>query len=283
MNIIKKIIEKKYPILKDEKYIIQNVRPVGILNNEDIIPYKFCVEDSSFFINDDILDHLNDFKKNIDLYSFLRGIKEINTKGIVNEYIRNGYYPTPDAEVYAGFIAKYQPQNIIEIGSGYSTIIAKKSIDFLNLETKITIVDPQPRTDIDLYADHKIFKPVEQTTPDNYLLPGSIIFIDSSHILRAGGDLPFIYNVIIPSLPKGTIVHVHDIYLPYDYPNIYYKWYYNEQYILYSLLTNTNRYKILMATHILNRKYTSVMENILNTKAISKLDSFGAALWFKVI
>jgi len=258
------------------------VRPLGIQDNDNVIPEKLLIKDYSLFINDDILGQTSDLKKFHELYSFLRSSNEVNTKGVINEFIRNGYYPTPDAEVYAGFIAKYQPENIFEIGSGFSTIIARKVIDFLNLNTKITIIDPQPRTNIDLYADCKIFSPVELTAVENYLGLNSIVFIDSSHIIRAGGDLPFIYNVLIPSLPKGSIVQVHDIFLPYDYPNIYYKRYYNEQYLLFSLLTNTSRYKILLATHALNRYDKSIMQDALNTKAISDFSAFGASLWFKV-
>jgi len=229
MNFIKNILEKKYPILKDEKYIKDNVKPIKIINDNSFIPENIFIENLSLFKIENLLIKFGDFKKYQSLFDFLRRNKEINTIGELGIYIRNGYYPSPDAEVYAGMIASYQPENIIEIGSGFSTIIARNTINYLSLKTQITIVDPQPRTDINNYADKKIYKPVEQTKLEDYLLPQSMIFIDSSHILRAGGDLPFIYNNIIPNLPKDTLIHVHDIFLPYDYPNIYYKWYYNQQ------------------------------------------------------
>ena len=41
---------------------------------------------------------------------------------------------------------------------------------------------------------------------------GDILFIDSSHIIRPGGDVVFEYLELLPTLNKGVIVHVHDIF-----------------------------------------------------------------------
>jgi hypothetical protein len=282
---LKKKITNISSTIEEMKYIRENVRPINInCDSNNTIPDKLNEDIILKFEDEGMLSKISALKEHHKLFDFLRNDKNINTIAKENTYIRNGYYPTPDAETYAYMIATYKPEIIIEIGSGYSTLIAKKTIEFYGLKTKIKIIDPQPRTDISNYVDEKILKPVEQTNIIDLLKDEckTMIFIDSSHILRGGGDLPFLYNNLIPQLPKHYLVHVHDIFIPYDYPAIYYKWYYNEQYLLYALLTNTARYSIEMATHYLSRKYLKVFEECLNTNAITKYQSYGAALWFSI-
>lgn len=285
-SFIKKSLGKVFPFINELHYIRENVRPLTynpLINNT--IPNKIYKNFTLNYDDDKMLLIINNYKEHHEFFNYLREEKKINTKAQETTYIRNGYYPTPDAETYAYMIASYKPETIIEVGSGYSTLIAKRTIDYYGLRTKIKIIDPEPRTDVSLYADEKTLEDVEKTDIEEFLkLKGNtILFIDSSHILRAGGDLPFLYNDLIPNLPENYLVHVHDIFLPYDYPDIYINWFYNEQYLLYALLTNSRRYQIEIATHYLSRKYPEIFEECLHTNAITKYKLYGGSIWFRVL
>lgn len=87
---------------------------------------------------------------------------------------------------------------------------------------------------------------------------GDILFIDSSHIIRAQGDVLLEYLEILPRLKPGVIIHIHDIFTPKDYLEEFilknrYMW--NEQYLLEALLTNTNSFKIIAAVNFLKENY----------------------------
>ena len=103
-----------------------------------------------------------------------------------------------------------------------------------------------------------------------------------SHVTRAGGDIPYLYNVLLPSVPAGTLVHVHDIFLPYDYPVRYQQRLYTEQYVLHALLAHAERYRVVFATHCMSRQHPDAMRATFG--GIVALDDpyFGASLWFEV-
>lgn len=282
----KNILAKIFPVFNELHYVRENVKPIRKDQRSNIKKPETINEYSVLsFDDEEMLSIIENYKEYHELFNCLRRNQKINTKALETTYIRNGYYPTPDAETYAYMIKSYSPELIIEIGSGYSTLIARKTIDYYGLKTKIKIIDPEPRTDVSSYVDEKILGPVEDTNVKEFLKynGNTILFIDSSHILRSGGDLPFLYNDLIPKLPENYLVHVHDIFLPYDYPDIYRSWFYNEQYLLYALLSNKERYQIKIATYYLSKKYPEIFERCLNTNAISRYQSYGGSIWFRII
>jgi hypothetical protein len=86
------------------------------------------------------------------------------------------------------------------------------------------------------------------------LRAGDMLFIDSSHAVKVGSDVVRIYLDIIPRLPAGVLVHVHDIYLPYLYSrhvlDTYFGW--QETVLVQALLVNNPRLKILAAQSALH-------------------------------
>ena len=133
------------------------------------------------------------------LFQILRDNDEINIGFGGREYksqglIHNGYYPTPDAEIYAAMISSAKPDRIIEVGSGYSTVIARTTVDHIGLNCDIRVIDPQPRRDIENIAHNIEYKPVERSSlADIEFSENTLLFIDSSHVCRSEGDLPFLY------------------------------------------------------------------------------------------
>src|SRR5207245_655950 len=103
-------------------------------------------------------------------------------------------------------------------------------------------IDPAPRREIAQHADEVIRYRVESFEPSRILSRldrNDILFIDSSHEIKTGNDVLHLFLNILPSLSPGVIVHVHDIFLPFEYPKewiVEHRWAWGEQYLLQSLL-----------------------------------------------
>ena len=84
---------------------------------------------------------------------------------------------------------------------------------------------------------------------------GDILFIDSSHTVKIGGDVNYLFLEVLPRLKPGVIVHVHDIFLPFEYRR---DWvldefrFWTEQYLLQAFLTFNSEFEVLMANSYLN-------------------------------
>ncbi|MEM7321319.1 MAG: class I SAM-dependent methyltransferase, partial [Pseudomonadota bacterium] len=132
----------------------------------------------------------------------------------------NGYFDTPDAEALYLMIRRFEPRRVIEVGCGNSTRVSRQAVIDGALETMITAIDPYPRADIDHVADRFEQKRVEEVDPDLFatLQSGDVLFIDSSHTVRMSNDVAHLFCRIIPALKPGVVIHVHDVFLPYEYP-----------------------------------------------------------------
>lgn len=218
------------------------------------------------------------------LFDVLRTDPAINLQFMGRPYLHNSYYPTPDAEIYGSMILDAKPSQIIEIGSGFSTLIARRCIQFANLDTAILSIDPHPRTEVRNAASQLMLSRVEDLDfPEVGITERTLLFIDSSHICRGAGDIPHLFCKVIPRLPAGVLVHVHDIFLPYDYPIVYLKRMYTEQYLLYATLANSDRYEILLTAHYMSRNYPREMQAAFGSIVGTHNLFFGASFWFRVL
>lgn len=133
----------------------------------------------------------------------------------------NHYFSSPDAEVLYAVVRTFCPATIVELGCGNSTRIARLAIRDGALPTRLHCVDPFPRRDVVAYADELKRVPVEESDIVHTvakLCPDDILFIDTSHDVRPANDCAYIYGVLLPAIPTGVIVHIHDVFLPFDYP-----------------------------------------------------------------
>ena len=220
------------------------------------------------------------------MFKVLREDAAINRLAMGRHAVSNVFCNTPDAEIYASMIIDRAPRRVVEVGSGFSTLIAKKAIGFAGLPTEVVVIDPHPRTDVRAVADRLELAPVEQTRLlEEDWSASDLLFIDSSHICRTRGDLPYLFCRLLPSLPAGVLVHVHDVFLPYDYPNLYDPWCHTEEYLLACMLSHSPRYRVVLATHWLSRTHGSEMEQTFGpfsgTEASSP-DHFGCSFWFEI-
>lgn len=221
------------------------------------------------------------------LFRELREDAVINRFGLGSAGVSNTFCNTPDAEIYAAMIMDRKPPTLVEVGSGFSTLIARKAVSFAHSDTRIVVYDPYPRTDVKPAADELHLAPVEQSDlASRHWAAGDLLFIDSSHICRTRGDLPYLFCNVIPSLPPGVLVHVHDIFLPYDYPNLYDQWCHTEQYLLACMLAHSRRYKVVLATHWLSRAHPAAMNEAFGALAgvpSSAPHHLGCSFWFEVV
>ncbi|MEU3602821.1 class I SAM-dependent methyltransferase [Streptomyces sp. NPDC006798] len=151
----------------------------------------------------------------------------------------NTWLPPLDALALYGLLAEVKPARYLEIGSGNSTMFARRAVDDLGLATRIVSIDPTPRAPIDAICDEVIRVPLQQADPAVFeaLEPGDIVFLDGSHRLHMGSDVMVFFFELLPRLKPGVLVQVHDIMLPSDYPESWRWRLYSEQYLLAALLT----------------------------------------------
>src|SRR5260221_7520814 len=157
---------------------------------------------------------------------------------IAPKFWDNEWFPPVDAIALMSFIARQKPRTYFEVGSGYSTTAARHAIDELGLDTRIISVDPKPRANIDALCDTMIRIPFEQVKPAEYnvVKSGDVVFIDNSHHCFQGSDVATVFLDFLPSLPPGVFVGIHDIFLPFDYPEVWKRRFFNEQYTLAAYL-----------------------------------------------
>jgi predicted O-methyltransferase YrrM len=166
----------------------------------------------------------------------------------------NIFYTSPDAEVLYALVRSRSPGKILEVGSGNSTKIIRQAIRDGSLPTRLVSIDPSPRLDIRHLADESRRAALGSTSDLDRLDPGDFLFIDSSHVIRTGNDAVFLYLEVLPRVPAGAIVQVHDVFLPYDYPKRWVlDWEFNEQYLVQAILQFGGGFDVLWAGHYLQR------------------------------
>lgn len=268
------------------EYARQWVRPAGLegKDRETFVPDARLGEAGLEMDADRQLDKLREWTAYGDLFAELRRDPQINRWALGEPYLHNGFFGTPDAEVYAAMILDAQPRLIVEVGAGFSTLIARRAVTAMGTPCHLTAIDPAPRTAVEAAADTVLRRPVE-TIPlaDFPRADRTLLFIDGSHITRSGGDIPYLYNRLLPRLPPGTLIHADDIYLPYDYPPRYQARLYTEQYVLAALLAHSTRFRVVFATHYMVRRFPQAMQEALGPIVGQDDRYFGASLWFTVV
>lgn len=160
-------------------------------------------------------------------------------------------------------IRRFRPRRVIEIGSGMSSRVISAALrkNGDDMPAGYRIVDPYPG---DLVRDGEIAhsdlveRRAELVEPEFFasLRENDILFIDSGHCVRTGGDVNHLFLEVLPRLAPGVIVHVHDICLPYEYPKVYatsetFRQFWTEQYLLQAFLSGNREFEIMLAMHYL--------------------------------
>lgn len=154
-----------------------------------------------------------------------------------------------------------QPRQIIEVGAGWSTLVSAGAMA-RNGRVTLTTIDPYAPQYAAVKGVDVIREPVELTDLSLFatLSENDLLFIDSSHVARTGGDVNFLYLEVLPRLRSGVVVHIHDIYLPYEYPRIYSqrersRFFWNEQYLLQAFLALNPAFRVELASYLVFRDH----------------------------
>ena len=175
----------------------------------------------------------------------------------------NPSYSWCDGIIFFCMIRDLQPRRVIEVGSGHSScLILDTNERFFDGSIKVTFVDPHPELLLGLLRPGEVkrtdivAKKLQDTDPELFasLRANDILFIDSSHVAKAGSDVQSLFFNILPKLSPGVVVHLHDVFAGFEYPAQWLRegrgW--NEQYLLRAFLQFSSHFRIkLFTAHML--------------------------------
>ena len=168
-------------------------------------------------------------------------------------FIDNDQYPALDAWILEGLLRAASPKRVIEIGSGFSSLVtARVNRECFDDPMQFVCVEPYPRQflldGVPGITSLEVTK-VQDLPLDFFgvLEDGDVLFVDTSHTVKTGGDVVWIYNEILPRLAPGVYVHLHDIFLPREYPQpwVLEGWGWNEQYLVQSFLQFNTGFEVV--------------------------------------
>jgi len=192
-----------------------------------------------------------------------------------------------DGEILYCMVREFKPKRIIEIGSGYSTLIAARAMA-KNQSGCITAIEPYPPEILRDLPDFVTVRscPVQEVPLSEFSELGEkdILFIDSSHVLKEGSDVQYEYLEILPRLLPGVFIHMHDIFLPWPYPR---RWltkelrFWNEQSLLQAFLTWSSRFEVIWGSQFMYRTQQDLLRGAFGSLAI--WDDGPGSFWLRVI
>lgn len=185
------------------------------------------------------------------------------------------WFPVLDAAAAYTMVRENRPAQIVEVGSGHSTRFMARAVKDGNLDTRITAIDPKPRATIsslDIEIINATVQSVDATILGS-LNSGDFLFIDSSHILMPGTDVDYLFNHILPALPDGAFIHIHDIFLPDAYPSSWQWRGYNEQSAIATLLQGRS-YQVVFSSYFA----ASRMANNVSNSVLGQLERADGAM-----
>lgn len=197
----------------------------------------------------------------------------VPTGALAEYYVSNGLYGWICATLYYSLIRHYKPRRIIEVGAGMSTYLAAEAVLRNQVEgfgCVLTAIEPYPNETIKAGfrgLSNTVQRRVEDLDPSFFegLDAGDILFIDSTHTVRTGGDVTYLFLEVLPRLRSGVLVHVHDVFLPQHYPEdwiVRKQYFWAEQYLLQAFLAFNESFEILWAGNYLATKYPEEMKEL---------------------
>lgn len=187
---------------------------------------------------------------------------------LTGRYSPDVMYCKADAAVYHSMIRKHRPKNIVEIGSGYSTAVALDTIESAGMDTTITCIEPYPdrlRSLLRNPSEVLLHQAAVQDMPLNVydqLESGDMLFIDSSHVVKPGSDVVWNFLRILPNLKPGVLVHVHDVFWPFEYRPEWLEerrdW--TEIYLLHAFLVGNREWEPLLFSDLIWTERTDLVQ-----------------------
>ena len=183
-----------------------------------------------------------------------RWTKEVQLDELItdSEAVGGFRYGPIEALMLHAVIRDRQPRRIVEIGSGSSTLVMSRAVERNVADggptSEIQAFDPHTAHQVEPlpYVSATAMHGIDLTLEDLRLEAGDLLFLDSTHAVRTGSEVPHIYLNLLPALPPGVLIHIHDIYLPYLYTPELYTFFFDwqETALLAALLVNNDRMRI---------------------------------------
>jgi hypothetical protein len=201
----------------------------------------------------------------------------------------NIYFGYVSAVVMHSLVREYKPRRVLEVGVGNSSLVIGEALirnRSAGYDCEFVGIDPYPPAFLRRvnFPINIIREKIEDVDLELFakLRANDILSIDSSHTVRTGGDVNFLYLEVLPRLVPGVFIHVHDIFLPYEYPK---EWlmrrvFWNEQYLLHALLIDTRGFEVVWAQRLMEERFPEEYQGAF--KRISEEDNHGSySFWLR--
>ena len=199
----------------------------------------------------------------------------------IRKFAKNTMFSHSDAIAYYCVIRSKSPKNIVEIGSGFSTLIANCAREKNNNRSQLYCFEPYPSEVLlaqkGINLTKKKAQDIEADELNSLLCDGDILFIDSTHTVKEGSDVLHLLLTLIPKLKSRVYIHFHDIFLPYTFPQSFLKlgYFWEEQYILYSYLLDNPKITALYGSTYNSQFLKEAMKGFSVTEMVG-----GSSFWF---
>jgi predicted O-methyltransferase YrrM len=194
---------------------------------------------------------------------FVEELRDVPERSaVVGEFCwDNGFWNNSDALVQYGLVRSRQPRRYVEIGCGWSSLLLARALARNTGACSVDLVEPYGNEALlaTLPATWTRHRTILQRAPFalvDRLDAGDVLFYDGSHCAKVGSDVNWFFFRVLPRVRPGVLIHLHDIFLPDDYPE---EWIFergqtwNEQYLLQAFLMHNSAYRIVIANRYLFR------------------------------
>jgi hypothetical protein len=183
--------------------------------------------------------------------------------GHADYFLENELYGPMDAHILYALVRQLRPRRVLELGSGYSTLVIEQALRRDaggGREAIHEVIDPWPSPVLaaagGLLQVHAQSGATAPAALFDSLDDGDILFVDTSHTVQPGGEVVRLVLEVLPALAPGVLVHFHDIYRPFEYPRVFYELFnvhWQEQYLLQAFLSFNPNFEVVCANHALWR------------------------------
>jgi len=209
----------------------------------------------------------------------------VETQDVFSPRWAQNWFPPFDGISAYVLAASRRPSTIFEIGSGNSTKFFARAARNHSAQTQIISVDPQPREEIDKLCSRIHRAPLEDLDLQEFdvLAPGDILFFDGSHRSFQNSDVSVFFIDVLPRMPDGVVVGIHDIFWPVDYPKSWVDRYYNEQYLLGAyMLAYGEHFPLISSASYSWRNLMPEIHAALPESLVAALPRIsGGSIWFE--
>lgn len=186
-------------------------------------------------------------------------------------FYNNGQFPMLDAEFLFCALCRFRPRKVVEVGSGFSSLVmADVNRRVFGGRMELTCIEPYPRDFLVAGVEgitRLLPSRLQECDPGLFarLEAGDLLFIDSSHVSKAGSDVNFLFFELLPLLKPGVYVHLHDIFLPDEYPKPWVleeqrSW--TEQYLLHAFLMFNRDWRVVWMAHYMGSRHPQAVASV---------------------